>query len=296
MQRVSIIGVGRVGGAIALALSKKVFEIENLITRTAENAKKIVDELNQNPQIKSLSEIENFKSEIIFITTQDSEIQNVVKELKNKKINPNTYIFHTSGSISSNILSDLKINQCKIGSIHPLVSISDSIIGVKRFVDAYFCIEGENDAVELAEEIVKNLGGKSFSIETKYKSLYHASAVTACGHVVALIDISMEMLAKCGLDKETSKEVLMPLIKSTVENLSEQTNSEALTGTFARADVETFEKHIETINANTSDEVLETYLNLGNRSLKLAKEQGVSDEKLAKMSEKLSLAKKKLKC
>ena len=41
-------------------------------------------------------------------------------------------------------------------------------------------------AVEAAKKIVDALGGKSFSIETKYKTLYHASAVTACGHLVAV--------------------------------------------------------------------------------------------------------------
>lgn len=296
MKRVSIIGVGRVGGAIALALSQKDFEIETLISRTPENTKKLAEKLKLNPQINTLKDIDNFKSDIIFITTQDSEIQNVVNQLKDKTLEPNTYVFHTSGSISSEILSVLKTNKCKIGSIHPLVSISDPFLGVKRFKDAYFCVEGETEAVKIANKIVEKLGGKPFSIETKYKTLYHASAVTACGHIVALIDASMEMLGMCGLEEDTSKEILMPLIKSTIENLFQQKTSEALTGTFARADIETLEKHIKTLKENTTEEILEIYLNLGERSLKLAKEQGINNKKLAKMSEKISLAKKKFKC
>ena len=59
--------------------------------------------------------------------------------------------------------------------------------------------------MKIAEKLVTDLGGKSFSIETKYKTLYHASAVTACGHLVALLDVAFEMLSKCGLDEENCK-------------------------------------------------------------------------------------------
>ena len=183
----------------------------------------------------------------------------------------------------------------KIGSIHPLVSISDSVLGASRFADVYYCIEGDAEAVELAETIVADLGGKTFEIESKFKTLYHASAVTACGHLVALIDVAIEMLSKCGLDSAQSKEILLPLIESTVENLKNQTTVEALTGTFARADEETFEKHLKILKENVSKEALAVYLQLGARSVHLAEEQGADREKLEKLRNKISLAKKNLK-
>ncbi len=296
MRRVSIIGVGRIGGALAIALSKKDFEVENLITRTPDKAGIISKEINPNANICDLSAIEEFSSDVIFIATQDAEIENVVNQLKKKSLLNQTYIFHTSGSLSSEVLQNLKSENRFIGSIHPLVSVSDPVNGEKRFRDAYFCVEGDKKAVDVAEEIVRDLGGKPFSVETKFKSLYHASAVTACGHLVALIDVSLEMLERCGLESKESKKILMPLINSTIENLEDQETFEALTGTFARADVETLEKHIETIGENLSREILEVYLNLGERSLKLAKMQGADEEKLRKMSEILSLAKNNFKC
>jgi predicted short-subunit dehydrogenase-like oxidoreductase (DUF2520 family) len=184
---------------------------------------------------------------------------------------------------------------CKVASFHPLVSISDSVMGANRFAEAFYCIEGDAEAVEEAEKIAADLGGKSFSIEAKYKTLYHASAVTACGHLVALVDVAVEMLSKCGLDAAQAKEILLPLVASTVENLKTQTNAEALTGTFARADTETFEKHVETLRENVSEEAVDVYLQLGERSVHLAEEQGADAEKLEELRNKISLAKKNLK-
>ncbi len=116
-----------------------------------------------------------------------------------------------------------------------------------------------------------------------------------CGHLVALIDVAIEMLTKCGLEEKNARDVLLPLIKSTVENLTIQTTAAALTGTFARADVETLEKHLEILRETVSNEALEVYLQLGNRSLHLAEVQGADVKKLEKIREKLSLAKKNLK-
>lgn len=291
-MKISIIGIGRVGGALAIALAKNGYEIENLVARKRENADKIAEIIKSN--ILTENELNQISSDIVFITTQDFEIENVAESLAANLSNKPT-VFHTSGSLSSEVLQNLKEIGCQTGSIHPLVSISDALLGAERFKDAYFCVEGDSEAVKIAKEIVENLGGKSFFIETKNKMLYHASATAACGHLVALIDVAIEMLTKCGLDEKNSQEILLPLIKSTVENLSTQTTTAALTGIFARADVATLEKHLEVLPENVSTEALEVYLQLGNRSAHLAKEQGANAENLKKMREKISLAKKNLK-
>lgn len=289
-MKISIIGIGRVGGALAIALAKNGYEIENLVARKKENLEKIFIKSN----ILTENELNQISSDIIFITTQDFEIENVAKSLAANLLDKPT-VFHTSGSLSSEILQSLKAIDCKIGSIHPLVSISDARLGAERLTGAYFCVEGDDDAVRIAQEIVENLGGKSFSIETKYKTLYHASATAACGHLVALIDVAIEMLSKCGLNEKNAQEILLPLIKSTVENLSSQTTAAALTGIFARADVETLEKHIGVLQKNVSGEALEVYLQLGNRSAHLAKMSEANAENLKKMRSLISLAKKNLK-
>jgi predicted short-subunit dehydrogenase-like oxidoreductase (DUF2520 family) len=168
-------------------------------------------------------------------------------------------------------------------------------MGPKRFEGAYFCIEGDPVAVELGNTIAADLGGIPFSIETRHKTLYHAAAVTSCGHVVALFDAAVEMMTKCGLDAETAKKVLLPLVNSTIQNLNEQSNAAALTGTFARADVETFTRHLAALNESVSTELLEIYLLLGERSLELAAQQGVSQDKLNHLRTKVLIAKSKLK-
>ncbi len=289
-MKISVIGIGRLGGALALALAEKGFEVESLLARSRKNADKIAEITNS--KILTDDEFGKINSDLILITTQDSEIEKTAENLAGK-LKSKPVVLHTSGSLSSDVLEKLKKIGCAVGSLHPLVSISDSFLGKSRFQNVYFCIEGDETAVEAAKKIVDALGGKSFSIETKYKSLYHASAVTACGHLVAVIDTAIEMLSKCGLNETEAKQILLPLIESTVENLKSQTPAESLTGTFARADSETFDRHLEIMKSEVSGEALEIYLLLGERSLKLAEKQGADKKRLEIMREKISLAKRK---
>lgn len=286
MHTVSIIGVGRIGGALALALERKAYSIENLIYKEREKVQTIQGKLKSKPQLFSIDDAGKIESNVIFICTQDAEIGNVAGILA-AKLRHQPFVFHTSGALSSEILKELKNIGCPTGSIHPLVSISDARFGVDRFRGAYFCVEGEAEAVAQAEQIVADLGGSAFSVETNYKTLYHAAAVVACGHLVALLDASFEMLEKCGLEAEQAKRILLPLIKSTVENLELQTPAAALTGTFARADVETFERHVKALEKNVSPEIMEIYLLLGLRSLPLAVKQGANTENINKIQNKI---------
>jgi len=293
MISVSIIGIGRVGGALALALPIDRYFVENLVYRTAGSF--AVDiAASTNAPLTIFSDVGALNSDIILITTQDAEIAAVAKTLA-PKLQGRPCVFHTSGALSSIILEDLANVGCRTGSIHPLVSISSPELGPERFRGSYFCIEGQPDALIQARQITLALGGIPFTIDTSQKTLYHAAAVTACGHLVALFDMAVEMMTKCGLSEDESKVILLPLVKSTVQNLGEQSTASALTGTFARADIETFVRHLQVLNTSVSDELLEIYLLLGERSLELAAKQGISSDRIDKLRAKVSIAKSKLK-
>lgn len=200
---------------------------------------------------------------------------------------------HTSGALSSDALAPLRAAGFAVGSMHPLVAVSEPVAGAESLRRAFYCIEGERRALSAARRLVGRLGGRSFSIETKDKSLYHAAAVIASGHTVALFQLATELLARCGLDAERARRVLLPLLESTLANLSAQPPARALTGTFARADVTTVRRHLAALaeqsapprttrastHADTNDtsDALAIYALLGRRALRLAAQNRALD-------------------
>lgn len=288
MSSVTIVGPGRVGVGLALTLSGLGYSIDRLIAR---DATLFPGDLTW--PVVSLADSYEIDSDIIFVTTRDQEIAETAIQVA-ERCTGSGFAFHTSGSYPSTILEPFAEAGRSIGSIHPLVSISRSIDAHRRFTGAYFCVEGESTAVELGTRIVTDLGGIAFSISTEKKTLYHAAAVMACGHLVALLDASLEAMELCGMDRRLSRTVLMPLIRSTIENFAEQDAPDALTGTFARADLDTFSRHIAALNETVDEDLIEIYLLLGERSLELAEQSGVSADRVEKMRAKVAIAKSRL--
>jgi predicted short-subunit dehydrogenase-like oxidoreductase (DUF2520 family) len=201
---------------------------------------------------------------------------------------------HLSGSLSSAELYPLKTRGVAVASMHPLVSISDPVVGADRFEGAYFCVEGDEAAVDTAKELVLAVGGKPFAIETEFKPLYHASAGMASGNVTAVFDVAIEMLSKCGLETSKAHEVLLPLLESAVANLGGQSTEEALTGPFVRGDVDAFLRHLTALEGTAGEDIKRIYLLLAERSVEIAARS--SHARTDALDEAISIAKRKIGC
>ena len=262
---VSIIGSGRLGTSLAVALERRGYAIQSLVARRAQTARKAARLLDADAQALAAKELRSLKpADVFLITVPDDQIAGVAEELSHLEMTATA--FHTSGALSSDVLAPLRKRAWATGSIHPLLSVSnpgDPIDG------AFWSVEGDKTAVRLGKGIVRDLGGKSFFIRTEDKPLYHAAAVMSSGNVVALFDVALQMMADCGINRTTARKILVPLIASTVRSLEVKDPAQALTGTFSRGDLETVKRHLAALKDN--QDALEVYRLLGKRSLKLTK-------------------------
>jgi predicted short-subunit dehydrogenase-like oxidoreductase (DUF2520 family) len=216
-------------------------------------------------------------SQLVVIATPDDVIGAVAGKLAKfqKGMKSGRTVLHTSGALSSEVLQPLAGIGFHLGSLHPLVSVSDAASGATKLSGAYYCLEGDKVALRVAHALVRDLGGHSFSIAGGDKALYHAAAVMASGHMTALFDIAIEMLASCGLSGRRARLILLPLIKSAVANLASQQPARALTGTFARGDLATAQRHLAALSSDRLSDARSVYRLLGKRSLAIAAKNGV---------------------
>src|SRR5437764_12931257 len=138
---VSIIGAGRLGLALGIALSKAGYAIKLVVARSSASAKHAATLLKTTgehvgakgltkPSRRSLELIAS--SSLIIVATPDDAIPGVAKNLAEAFQSPRfargtrrPVAVHTSGALSSRVLQPLKTRGLSIGSIHPLISISD---------------------------------------------------------------------------------------------------------------------------------------------------------------------------
>jgi predicted short-subunit dehydrogenase-like oxidoreductase (DUF2520 family) len=292
---VVIVGPGRLGFALAVALRASGYPILAFVSRRAEHARKAArlfngSQLNESNALVRPMVADQFAqlppSDLILIATPDDAIEETASRLaacewdSSGKAARRRTVLHTSGALSSAALMPLAQTGFNTGSLHPLVSVSEPRAGARALHGAFFCLEGDKAALRLAGKIVSDLGGASFSIRPENKALYHAAAVMASPHLVALFDIAVEMLAACGLSQKNAKEILLPLLESTVNNLKVTDTRQALTGTFARGDLATAKRHLSALSSQEFAEALEVYKLLGLRSIKLAGKNGVAPQVL----------------
>lgn len=279
-QTVSIVGSGRLGTALASALSWNGYQVEAVVARRVAHARRAASLLGTTTLALSAQQLDRLPgSKIILITTPDDEILNTARVLADRDITARGQtVLHTSGALSaSEVLAPLAAAGFATGSIHPLVSVSDPASGADQLKGAFFCIEGDAIAIRTAKALVKDLDGRAFRIAAKDKPLYHAAAVMTAGHVTALVALATDLLVQCGLNEKTARRVLLPLLESTVANLITAKPADALTGTFARGDLATVKRHLSALSDKGSAEAIAAYKLLGRYSLELAKRRVAPD-------------------
>jgi predicted short-subunit dehydrogenase-like oxidoreductase (DUF2520 family) len=263
--RVSIIGAGRLGTALGVALLQRGYSIESLVARRAQKARQAAVRLDAKPQVLAAKQLTSLRpADVFLITVPDDQIAGVASQLTALEFEATA--LHTSGALSSEVLAPLHKRGWHTGSIHPLVSVSDTD---STLDGAFWSVEGDAAALRIGKAIVRDLGGQSFSIHSEHKPLYHAAAVMVSGNVVAQFDVALEMLMRCGLNRKTARSILLPLIASTVRSLQTKDPAQALTGTFSRGDVETVKRHLAALKQSELVDALELYRLLGQRSLKV---------------------------
>jgi predicted short-subunit dehydrogenase-like oxidoreductase (DUF2520 family) len=143
---------------------------------------------------------------------------------------------HTSGATPLSALAHAGVPAF---GIHPLQSFAHP--GV-RFEGAGAAVAGSTpEALAFATGLAERLGMKPFEIDDEGRAAYHAAASVASNFLVTLQAAAEAIAAGAGLDRDDARELLMPLVRQTVENLAELGPEAALTGPIARGDETTVE-------------------------------------------------------
>ncbi|MEW6418969.1 MAG: DUF2520 domain-containing protein [Nitrospirota bacterium] len=273
MQRIAIIGAGVVGTAIGYLLKNAGYSVAGVASRTLRSAKRAREFIGAGEASTDLKSVAK-KADIVFITTSDDAIGDVCTRMASEgAFNPESIVFHTCGALSSGILSPARDIGAYVASFHPLQSLASVNEAVKNLIGSYFCIEGDEVALEAARKIIAVLKGKEIELKVNKKPLYHAGASVASNFLVATVGFGLELFEAAGINGQVALKALMPLIKGTVKNIENLGIPSALTGPISRGDTGVVEDHLRVISKERP-ELLRLYAELGRQTVKVALEKG----------------------
>jgi predicted short-subunit dehydrogenase-like oxidoreductase (DUF2520 family) len=229
----AIIGCGRAGGSIAIALERAGYTLAGVWSRSPAGRRR-ASRLLRAPVVSSIERATR-SADIAIVAVPDDAIAAVADSLGAVPI-----AVHTSGATS---VRTLRRPGRRAGSIHPLQSLPDARRGADALRGAAVAVTCEPaDRVALFR-IAAAWGGRPFALADEHKARYHAAAVFASNYIVTSVWAASEILAGSGIDPA----VLHPLVRSTVANVIEMGPARAITGPAARGDAGTLRRHMRAL-------------------------------------------------
>jgi len=135
--------------------------------------------------------------------------------------------------------------------MHPLQSFSG--VSVPSLEGRLFALEGDTQAVRVARQMVRLLGGSPVRIASEKKVLYHAAAAMAASHVLAIEEAATQLFASLGMKHSEAVRALLPLTRQVLENFERLGPRAAWTGPLSRRDFGVVQAHLDALSELPSE-------------------------------------------
>lgn len=270
-SKIGFIGSGRVAGNLAAALIDQGYNVEAVSSQNDTSARELARNLSGVTAYSSNQSLVD-ECDVVFVTVPDDVIESVVTDMS---WSAGHGVVHCSGSRTLDCLKAAVGKGAMVASFHPLQTFPTAIPSMTRLQGIGFAVTGNSGLVNWLQQIIVSFGGINLAISDDSRSIYHASAVMACGYVVTALQHSLKIWERLGVSNEMALAALMPLMRTTMDNVQEYGVNAAATGPIVRGDINTIEEHLERLREMDTD-ILEFYAFLGkhgircNGSVKLA--------------------------
>ncbi len=270
-ERIVIVGAGRVGTSIAVAIHKAGLEVAAIVDVQAARAQRCAVLSGAASVSSSPAELPPAVSYVILAVPDDALPHVVAALARSTVLQPGVAVAHTCGALASTVLAPLRTKGVAVASMHPIMTFSGGEDDWQSWKGTYVSLEGDEDAVRRAIALLRRLEAIPVELPTAQKVLYHVACVFVSNYVVAMHASAVALLARLGFDEDTATRMLAPLLRQTVRNLEAQGAARALTGPIVRGDLHTVQQHL--LALQDQPELAAAYAALGRVCVLIARQQ-----------------------
>jgi predicted short-subunit dehydrogenase-like oxidoreductase (DUF2520 family) len=170
--------------------------------------------------------------DLLVIATPDAAVRDVAAAVASV---PSCVVAHLAGSLGLDVLTGE--GHVRAAAVHPLRAIPTPDTPL---AGAWFAVAGDR----LAHDVVAAVGGRAIDVADGDRVAYHAAAVIASNHLVALLGQVERVAATAGVPLDA----FVDLVRGTVDNVERLGPRDALTGPVARGDWDTVARHLATLD------------------------------------------------
>jgi predicted short-subunit dehydrogenase-like oxidoreductase (DUF2520 family) len=280
--KLSFIGAGKVGAALAVLLSRQGYKVVSVYDQDTKAAVALAAQIKGCVSAPSSQRAAD-AADVVFITTPDGAIPQVAHEVK---WHNGQCVIHCSGADSTAVLEPAKKAGAMTAAFHPLQTFAGAKEAMENMPGSTFCIEAEEPLLSTLKQMADDLGGNWITLKAGDKAAYHAAAVFASNYLVTLVKLSADLWQTFNIPSSQAVKSLLPLLKGTIHNIETIGLPNCLTGPIARGDAGTVGKHLQTIKEK-APQILSTYKELGRQTVPIAVAKGAIKKEQARQLELL---------
>lgn len=281
---IAIIGLGRVGTTLGRALHNNGYLIRAVSSRDPRKAAALAAEFGA---VAASATAAAQAATLTILAVSDDAIEPVAHALAVEGAwRPGQFVVHVSGASPASALQAGAEQGAITGSFHPFAAIASPNTALQA--GWTFGIEAPPPLHEILWRMALDLGGRPLALGPNDKTVYHAAAVIASNYAVTLAALGSQLLHHLGASPDQALHALLPLMRSTLDNLDVQGLPHALTGPLVRGDVRTVQRHLLALDA-VAPLAGELYRCLAHGTLPLAQQRGLSAEAAGALHDAINL-------
>ncbi len=252
-----VIGWGRVGSALGTQVGSgvKLIGVETRDPGRRRAARRVIGKAN--------APIAN--ADLIALAVPDAALARVASELV-PRVKRGQVVFHLNGSIDLSPLAPLAAAGALPGSLHPYCSVASAASPHRGCVCAID--SGSPKARAALRRLAGAVGLRPLSRPPRDRVRYHLSAVLTVAAAGVAAASSGRLLEAAGVSKPESRRALASILRSVAFNLEQNAPGAALTGPFARGDLDRIRLQLATLASDPDAAAL--YRVIGRLSARLA--------------------------
>ena len=277
-KTVAVVGGGRLAEALCWLLADRPdgWTLTGLYARRQSRAA-VLAALAAVPAEPDLATLLARRPEVVLLAVNDDALGPLAEEMASltESARPGC-VLHFSGSREAAVLAPLQQRGWSAASLHPARSFAEPCAAASAFAGTVCALEGDDQAVALAQDLVQAWQGTAIHLDASSKRLYHAASVMANNLSVALLDTARQVAASAGLEPEACRRLLQPLAEQAVGNYFNRGASSALTGPLSRGDGEVVAGHLQALE-DQDRQLADVYRMLSRQALDIVRRQGNLD-------------------
>ena len=255
--KVGIIGPGRVGTALGVAMTRAGHEVVAVAAVSDISVRRAREHFPAAVLTEPAGVVE--AADLVLLTVPDDTLPGLVSGLVAIGAPvQGRLLAHTSGRYGITVLDPATRQGALPLALHPVMTFTGRSDDLQRMRGISYGVTAPDQLRPVAEVLVIEMDGEPVFIAEEHRDLYHAALASAANHLVTLVTEACDLLQAAGAANPAR--MLSPLLYAALDNAL-RLGDAGLTGPVARGDAGTVAGHLAALR-DAAPEALAVYVAL----------------------------------